>query len=135
MKLLLDTHAFLWWDSNDARLPENLRSAIASPRNEVFVSAVTVWEIAIKRGLGKLIFGQPACKAIKECGGPVCSDRFFGFLSGIIVRRNRGGGNVKISFIDFQGLWEGRETVLSFSVLSTDRHFHGRLRCALCRPC
>jgi hypothetical protein len=35
------------------------------------------------------------------CGGPVCSDRFFGFLSGIIVRRNRGGGNVKISFIDF----------------------------------
>jgi hypothetical protein len=71
----------------------------------------------------------------RNCGGPVCSDRFFGFLSGIIVRRNRGGGNVKISFIDFQGLWEGRETVLSFSVLSTDRHFHGRLRCALCRPC
>ncbi|MGA7831098.1 MAG: type II toxin-antitoxin system VapC family toxin [Terracidiphilus sp.] len=68
MKLLLDTHAFLWWDSNDARLPENLRSAIASPRNEVFVSAVTVWEIAIKRGLGKLIFGQSACKAIKEYG-------------------------------------------------------------------
>ena len=71
----------------------------------------------------------------KMCGGPVCSDRFFGFLSGIIARRNRGGGNVKISFIDFQGLREGRETVLSFSVLSTDRHFHGRLRCALCRPC
>jgi hypothetical protein len=69
------------------------------------------------------------------CGGPVCSDRFFGFLSGIIARRNRGGGNVKISFIDFQGLWEGRETALSFSALSTDRHFHGRLRCALCRPC
>ena len=73
--------------------------------------------------------------SVNKCGGPVCSDRFFGFLSGIIVRRNRGGGNVKISFIDFQGLWEGRETVLSFSVLSTDRHFHGRLRCALCRPC
>ena len=69
------------------------------------------------------------------CGGPGCSDRFFGFLSGIIARRNRGGGNVKISFIDFQGLWEGRETALSFSALSIDRHFHGRLRCALCRPC
>ena len=73
--------------------------------------------------------------SVSECGGPVCSDRFFGFLSGIIARRNRGGGNVKISFIDFQGLWEGRETALSFSALSTDRHFHGRLRCALCRPC
>jgi hypothetical protein len=35
---------------------------------------------------------------------------------------------VKIGFIDFQGLWEGRETVLSFSALSTDRHFHGRLK-------
>jgi hypothetical protein len=42
---------------------------------------------------------------------------------------------VKISFIDFPGLWEGRETALSFSALSIDRHFHGRLRCALCRPC
>ena len=72
---------------------------------------------------------------VKVCGGPGCSDRFFGFLSGIIARRNRGGGNVKISFIDFQGLWEGRETALSFSALSIDRHFHGRLRCALCRPC
>jgi hypothetical protein len=71
----------------------------------------------------------------EKCGGSVCSDRFFGFLSGIIARRNRGGGNVKISFIDFQGLWEGRETALSFSALPTDRHFHGRLRCALCRPC
>ena len=68
MKLLLDTHAFLWWDSNNARLPDALHTAIAYPRNEVFVSAVTVWEIAIKRGLGKLIFGQPACKAIKEHG-------------------------------------------------------------------
>jgi PIN domain nuclease of toxin-antitoxin system len=56
MKLLLDTHAFLWWDSNDARLPVVLYSAIASPRNEVFVSAVSIWEIAIKRASGKLVF-------------------------------------------------------------------------------
>ena len=47
------------------------------------------------------------------------------------VSRRRGGGNVKIGFIDFQGLWEGRETVLSFSALSTDRHFHGLL-CSAC---
>jgi PIN domain nuclease of toxin-antitoxin system len=56
MKLLLDTHAFLWWDSNDARLPAALHSAIASPQNEVFFSAASVWEIAIKRASGKLIF-------------------------------------------------------------------------------
>jgi PIN domain nuclease of toxin-antitoxin system len=64
MRLLLDTHAFLWWDLNDAHLPEALRSAIASPFNQVFVSAVTAWEIAIKRGTGKLIFGAAAAAAI-----------------------------------------------------------------------
>ena len=66
MKLLLDTHAFLWWDSNDAHLPDALRAAIASPRNQVFVSAATVWEIAIKRASGKLIFGKPVGQAIEE---------------------------------------------------------------------
>jgi PIN domain nuclease of toxin-antitoxin system len=68
MKLLLDTHVFLWWDSRDVRLPESLHAAIASPRNEVFVSAVTVWEIAIKRASGKLIFGRPVAKSIEEYG-------------------------------------------------------------------
>jgi len=68
MKLLLDTHAFLWWDSGDAHLPETLRSAIASPRNEVYVSAVTVWEIAIKRASGKLNFLASAAKAIEDHG-------------------------------------------------------------------
>ena len=68
MKLLLDTHAFLWWDSNDARLPSALYTAIASPQNQVFVSAVTVWEIAIKRGLGKLVFAGTLGKAIEGHG-------------------------------------------------------------------
>ena len=39
-------------------------------------------------------------------------------------RRRRGGGNVGIGFIDFQGLWKGRKTALSFSGLSINRHFH-----------
>jgi PIN domain nuclease of toxin-antitoxin system len=68
MKLLLDTHAFLWWDADDARLPGILRSAIASPQNEIFVSAVSVWEIAIKRSLGKLAFGQRVGKVIEDHG-------------------------------------------------------------------
>jgi PIN domain nuclease of toxin-antitoxin system len=68
MKLLLDTHAFLWWDSNDNRLPSMFHSVIASPRNQVFVSAVTVWEISIKRGLGKLVFAGAVGKAIEGHG-------------------------------------------------------------------
>lgn len=68
MKLLLDTHAFLWWDLSDARLPEEFRAAIASPGNEVFVSAATVWEIAVKRGSGKLTFSGPVATAIEKQG-------------------------------------------------------------------
>ena len=54
MRLLLDTHAFLWWVTDDKRLPQAARRAIADDGNDVFVSATTAWEIAIKHGLGKL---------------------------------------------------------------------------------
>ena len=68
MKLLLDTHTFLWWDSDDSKLPESFHSAIALPQNEVFVSAVTVWEIAIKRASGKLVFGGAVGRSIEIHG-------------------------------------------------------------------
>ena len=53
-KLLLDTHAFLWWLGNDPQLGPKAREAISDERNDVFISAVTGWEIAIKRSIGKL---------------------------------------------------------------------------------
>lgn len=54
MQLLLDTHAFLWWNSDDPALGPKARKAIAEQGNVVFVSAATAWEIAVKRALGKL---------------------------------------------------------------------------------
>lgn len=54
MKLLLDTHALLWWLDDHPALSPEARQAIASPRSEVFASAVTAWEIVIKKRLGKL---------------------------------------------------------------------------------
>ena len=54
MRLLLDAHALLWWLADDPDLDTDARALIADPANEVFVSAATVWEIAIKRALGKL---------------------------------------------------------------------------------
>lgn len=51
-KLLLDTHAFLWWRTNDARLPQAARTAI-SDADVVFVSTATAWEAAIKASLGR----------------------------------------------------------------------------------
>ena len=52
--LLLDTHVLLWIASRDARLGPSASAAIRDGRRLVFVSAATAWEIAIKRGLGKL---------------------------------------------------------------------------------
>ncbi len=54
MNLLLDTHAFLWAISNNPRLSKATRAAIVDGSNIVYVSAVTAWEIAIKRTRGKL---------------------------------------------------------------------------------
>ena len=57
MRLLLDTHAFLWWLDDDRRLGRAARQAIEGPASLVFVSAATIWEIAIKTALGKLDAG------------------------------------------------------------------------------
>lgn len=54
MRLLLDTHALLWWLAGDAQLPVRARRAIADDRNEVLVSAASAWEVATKHRLGKL---------------------------------------------------------------------------------
>ena len=54
MRLLLDAHALLWWLADAPSLDRNARDLIADPTNEVIVSAVTVWEISIKRAIGKL---------------------------------------------------------------------------------
>lgn len=53
-RILLDTHAFLWWLDNNPRLGDKAKEVIAEPINQVFVSAATAWEISIKKGLGKL---------------------------------------------------------------------------------
>ena len=54
MILLLDAHALLWWLGDDPELARQARAAIADPVNDVLVSAATIWEIEIKRMLGKL---------------------------------------------------------------------------------
>jgi len=56
MKLLLDTHIFLWLIDDNKRLSEQYRQAIQDPRNEKYLSVVSVWECAIKYKIGKLDF-------------------------------------------------------------------------------
>lgn len=57
MKLLLDSHAFLWWLVEDPKLAVEARKAMADPMSIVHVSAATVWELSIKATLGKLDLG------------------------------------------------------------------------------
>lgn len=60
MKILLDTHVFLWYISSDQRLSENQRACIQDLNNEVYLSIVSVWEVIIKCQIGKLHLPQPA---------------------------------------------------------------------------
>ena len=55
MKFLLDSHAFLWAIMAPEKLGKNARAAITTPGNEVYVSAVTFWELSLKHSLGKLL--------------------------------------------------------------------------------
>jgi PIN domain nuclease of toxin-antitoxin system len=72
LKLLLDTHAFLWWLADSPRLSRAAIRAIEASTATVFVSAASIWEIAIKLSLGKLRWrtdpGMGLDASIDACG-------------------------------------------------------------------
>jgi PIN domain nuclease of toxin-antitoxin system len=68
MRLLLDTHALLWWLSDDPQLGPRARAAIAEPEQEVLVSVASLWEARIKQSLGKLELPETFRADIAEQG-------------------------------------------------------------------
>ena len=73
MRLLLDTHALLWWLDGDRSLTRKARAAVADEDNIIFVSAASAWEITTKARLGKL----PGADAVaSDVGGAVSSQGF-----------------------------------------------------------
>ena len=75
MKLLLDTHIFLWWNNRAEAIADPLRRAIIDPDNQIFVSAASVWEISTKHRSGKL----PGASSIAgDLAGAIESQRFVG---------------------------------------------------------
>lgn len=64
-RLLLDTHTLLWWETGelDKRVIKRLQNA-----DEVFVSAATLWEITIKKGIGKLVVERPLRALVEDNG-------------------------------------------------------------------
>jgi PIN domain nuclease of toxin-antitoxin system len=68
LKLLLDTHAALWFLSGDERLGQNARRHLTDDTNRVLLSAAVVWEIGIKRALGKLVVPDDYLALLLDAG-------------------------------------------------------------------
>lgn len=66
MRVLIDTHVFLWWVEGDRALSAKARMTLADPGNECLFSLVSVWELAIKISLGKLRLALPVPRYITE---------------------------------------------------------------------
>src|SRR5262245_34530776 len=66
MKLLLDTHSFLWFIDGSLRLSATARQLIEDPANQRLVSIASLWEMAIKASLGRLTFAQPFATLMPE---------------------------------------------------------------------
>jgi len=66
MKLLLDTHAFIWMDRQPERLPSKVFEACSDGENDLFLSVASVWEMQIKLALGKLQFSRPLRQVVED---------------------------------------------------------------------
>jgi PIN domain nuclease of toxin-antitoxin system len=66
MRVLIDTHVFLWWVEGDRALPAKARDALADPDNECLLSMASAWELAIKTGLGKLQLALSVRRYVRE---------------------------------------------------------------------
>jgi PIN domain nuclease of toxin-antitoxin system len=67
MKILLDTHVLLWWLDDPLQISSETASVIRNQNNNIYVSAVSVWEIVIKKALGKLIAPDNLDEVIQHC--------------------------------------------------------------------
>lgn len=66
MKLLLDTHVFIWWDSDPSRLSETALTLCSDPTNEMLLSVASLWEMQIKHQLGKLHLHLPLADIVSH---------------------------------------------------------------------
>ena len=87
MRLLLDTHALLWWLDGDERLSKAARQAIADPKATIFVSAASAWEIATKVRIGKL----PGAIEVADRLSSILADQSFKPLAIGIEHARRAG--------------------------------------------
>ncbi|OQX03887.1 MAG: twitching motility protein PilT [Thiothrix lacustris] len=66
MRLLLDTHTFLWWDAQEDKLPPAVLALCQDTQHELFLSVASIWEMQIKHNLGKLALHLPLEKLVLD---------------------------------------------------------------------
>ena len=66
MKLLLDSHTFLWWNNEPDKLSSRVLEMCKNPENALFISVASIWEIQIKFQLGKLRLHKPLAEIIRQ---------------------------------------------------------------------
>jgi PIN domain nuclease of toxin-antitoxin system len=87
MRLILDTHALLWWLDGNRRLSAKVRALVADEANEILVSAASAWEICTKARLGKLPGALAVAADVSKC----VSDQGFSTLPISLLHAQRAG--------------------------------------------
>lgn len=66
MNILLDTHAFIWWNEDDRKISSEISLLLKDPANQIWLSLASVWEMQIKVQLGKLKLNRPLAELIEQ---------------------------------------------------------------------
>lgn len=119
VRLLLDTHTFLWWVFADAKLSRRAREAILDEENEAIVSAVTAWEIATKHRIGKL---PEASVVANDIAGAIAGEGFAELPLSVAhaQRAGRLGGTHKDPF---DRMLAAQAMLENLTLVSNDRAF------------
>jgi PIN domain nuclease of toxin-antitoxin system len=118
LKILLDTHALIWWLRGDSRLSDLAAVILRDPENEILISAVVGWELAIKVGLWKI---KPA-SLIEQLADAVSNETFIE-LPITLAHAIRAGLLAPHHRDPFDRLLSAQALVLDVPILSADRLF------------
>ncbi len=120
MRLLLDTHALLWWLFDDPKLTSTVRDLVGDPANEIRVSTASAWEISTKYRLGKLPAAQ---QLIQDMGGWFQKAGFL-MLPIQLSHAERAGSWPQAHRDPFDRMLAAQSVLEELPLLTRDRKFH-----------
>ena len=121
MRILLDTHAFLWWMADPARLSRAARRVVTDEANDIFVSAASAWEITTKHRIGKL--PEAEVLALDVTGN--IADQGFGELAITVDDAERAGRLPGLHRDPFDRMLIAQALARNLVIASRDRVFDG----------